>query len=369
MIYQDIITEQEFLELSKKRNPCISIYMTTSHLLQNIQADRLRFRSLFEKTLEQLHKTKRSVDIDLIEQRLLKLLNDDNFWILQGKSLCVLVSTDQMITYRLPYDIANIAKASDRFYLKPLLPSLHPQNILVLTISQKSVNLYKYTSAEELKVIDVPQLPADLTDATGRVLQKNGVSENKLRDDSGKKVLQLQFVRAIEKAIKPIVSAYNLPLVVATTEEIFSLYKTINTYHLLSNYLVVGSVENISDEELKKTIIPVAKRIRNKTVEKWNNDFIEKTNLARTSSDLTTIAKLASLGRINKLIIDIDSAIYGTFDDQGAYKLLDAENVHSYDLLDEIVDRVMTFGGEVLPVRHSDVLPENMLPISASFRW
>jgi hypothetical protein len=343
--------------------------MTTSHLLQNVQADKLRFRSLFEKSLEHLRKTKRSVEVDLIEQRLLKLINDDQFWIFQGKSLCVLVNADQLTTFRLPYELKIIAKASDRFYLKPLLPSLHPQKILILAISQKSVNLYKYTPAEELEKLDVPLLPSDLTEATGRVLQKNGVAENKLRDDSGKKVLQLQFVRAIEKAVKPFVTAFNLPLVIATTEEIFSLYKSINSYYLLSNEFVVGSVENTNVEDLIKLVRPIVSSIRRKKIEKWNKDFIEKSNFAKTSSDLSTIARLASLGQVNKLIIDIDSTLYGIFDDNGSYKILDVDNVHSYDLLDEIVDRVLTYGGEVLPIRNTDIMPENMLPISASFRW
>lgn len=369
MIYQDQISEHDFLELSKNRNACVSIYMTTSHLLQNIQADKLKFRSLYERALEQLKTIMRRIDVDIIEQRLLKLLNDDYFWIYQGKSLCVVANTDYLKTFRLAYEVMNVAKASDRYYLKPLLPSLHPQVVLVLAISQNSVNLYKFTSSEELKKIDVPNLPEDLIETTGRVLQRNGVAENRLRDESGKKVLQLQFVRAIEKAVKPIVSAYNLPLILATTEEIFSLYKTINTYYLLSNDFVVGSVENLTNVDLIELAKPIVKKIRNNMLEKWQREFVDKTSEAKTSSDLATIAKLASQGQVSRLLVDIDTAVYGAFDEFGSYKLLDEGNVHSYDLLDEIVERVLTFGGEVLPVRHNEVIPETMLPISASFRW
>lgn len=369
MIYQDLITEKNFLELSKERGVCVSIYLTTSHLLQNTPIDRLNFRHMVENVLEQASTVSKKEEMEQIENQLKKLLDDDIFWIYQGKSLAVLVSSKHIVTYRLAYDVSNLSKASDRFYLKPLLPALHPQGALLLAISQKSVHLYEFTMTEELVEVDVPNLPADLTDATGRVLQRNGVADARLRDDTGKKVLQLQFIRTIEKAVKPVVAKYNLPLVLATTEEMASLYRTINSYNLLSPESIIGSVENKTTEDLINLTKPVVLKLRSKTLEQWNKEYMERSNEALTSSDLATIARLASQGQVSRLLVDVDSVIYGRFDDAGAYKLLDEKNVHSYDLIDEIVDRVMTSGGEVLAVRHNETIPGNLLPISASFRW
>lgn len=369
MIYQDLITEKEFLNLSKERGVCVSIYLPTSHLLEKTPIDRLNFRHMADSALEQAYGVGERNEVEQIELQLKKILKDDYFWIYQGKSLGVLVTSKNIKTYRLPYEINNFAKASDRFYLKPLLPALHPQAALILTISQKSVHLYEFTIAEKLIEISVPGLPSDLVEATGRVLQRNGVAEARLRDDSGKKVLQLQFVRAIEKALKPILIKYNLPLVLATTEEIAGLYRSINSYPFISDENILGSVENKTIEDLISLSKPVAQRLRSQKLDKWSKEYADRSNEAMTSSDLATIAKLASQGQVSRLLVDVDSVIYGRFDDQGTYRILDEKNIQSYDLIDEIVDRVMSAGGEVLAVRHNEAVPGNLLPISASFRW
>jgi hypothetical protein len=369
MIYQDSITEKEFLKLSKERGFCVSIYFPTPHQNLSFQADRLSFNHMVDAVMKQAYLTGPKVEVEKIEQRLRELSNDHVFWIYQGKSLAVLANSERMITYRLSYDVANLAKASDRFYLKPLLPALHPQGALVLAISQKSVNLYEYTPTEQLVAINVPHLPADLLEATGRDLQQNGVAKARLRDETGKKVVQQQFMRAIEKAVKPIAQSLNLPLILATTKELAGLYRSVNSYYLLSSESIVGSVENISHDELVSLTKPIVSKIRGESLEKWDSEFNERRNEALTSTDLATIAKLASQGQVSKLLVDVDSVVYGRFDDSGSFQLLEEGNNKSYDLIDEIVDRVLSFGGEVMAVRNDEAVPDYLLPISASFRW
>lgn len=369
MIYQDNITEKEFMNLAKQRGVCISIYLTTPHLNGNVLTDRLNFNHMASKAIEQASFLGDKQEVEKIEQRLRDLFDDYVFWIYQGKSLAVLANSERLITYRLSYDVSNISKAGGRFYLKPLLPALHPQEIMVLAISQKSVNLYEFSSAEKLNAINVDHLPNDLSEATGRVLQKNSVDSARLRDDTGKKVLQLQFMRAIEKAVKPVVSAKNLPLIIATTKELASLYRSVNSYYLLSEEGVVGSVENISHDDLIYSLKPIVLKIRGESLNKWRNEFKDKTNASLASSDLATIAKLSSQGQVSKLLVDVDSMTYGCFDDNGDFQLLDEGNGQSYDLVDEIVERVMSFGGDVLAVRNNEIVPSELLPISASFRW
>jgi hypothetical protein len=369
MIYQDKITKKDFLELSRNRELCVSIYLKTSNLLQDLPNDRLCFRHLVDHATEQASQIYDKKEVQLVEKQLVDLLNDDIFWIYQGKSLGVLVTKENLITYRLGYEVINIAKASDRFYLRPLLPAIHSISVLVLAISQKSVNLYKLIPTEKLVLVNLPEMPTSLEELTARPLQKNSVAEAKLRDDTGKKVLQLQFVRAIEKVIKPYVQAANLALIVATTEELFSLYKSINTYHKLSNEQIIGSVENISTQELTDLVKHIVLKLRNEVIVNWEKEFIEKSDTAKSSSDFATIVKLASQGQISKLLVDLNSVFYGQIDQFGDYKILEEKSVDSYDMIDEVVDRVMSSGGDVLAVRNDETVPDRLVPISASFRW
>jgi hypothetical protein len=176
-------------------------------------------------------------------------------------------------------------------------------------------------------------------------------------------------MRVVEKAIKPVVSSFNLPLIIATTKELAALYRSVNSYYLLEDEGVVGSVENVTSESLIDSLKPIIFKIKHEKIKKWNNEFENRSNQALASSDLATIARLASQGQISKLLVDVDSVVYGQFDDGGDLQILEGDNIQSYDLIDEVVDRVMSFGGEVLAVRNDETVPEHLLPISASFRW
>lgn len=74
-----------------------------------------------------------------------QFLDDDGFWIHQATGLGILTTPEQLITYRLFYGVASLAEVSDRFHLKPLIPAFQPNAAFVLTVSQKSVNLYEFT--------------------------------------------------------------------------------------------------------------------------------------------------------------------------------------------------------------------------------
>lgn len=369
MIYHDNITEKEFMALAKERGVCVSIYLKTPPLNNNISVDRLNFNHMVSGAVHHALLIADKNEVEKIERNLKNLFNDYAFWIYQGKSLAVLANSERLITYRLSYEVSDISKVGERFYLKPLLPALHPQGSLVLAISQNSVNLYEFSSGEKLIPIKVDALPANLSEATGRILQKNSPDKARLRDDTGKKVLQLQFMRVVEKAIKPVVSSFNLPLIIATTKELAALYRSVNSYYLLEDEGVVGSVENVTTESLIDSLKPIIFKIKHEKIKKWNNEFENRSNQALASSDLATIARLASQGQISKLLVDVDSVVYGQFDDGGDLQILEGDNIQSYDLIDEVVDRVMSFGGEVLAVRNDETVPEHLLPISASFRW
>lgn len=369
MIYQDKITEFEFMELSKIRGVCVSIYITTSQIAEGIPSNRLSYKHMVERAMEQAYLLGEKEKMHELEERLLNLLDDYDFWFHPAKSLVILADQKNLKTLRLAYEVSNLAKATDRFYLKPLLPALHPEEALVLAISQKSVKLYKFTPTEELIEVLVPHLPQSLNEETGRDLQHNSPDAAGVRADTGKKILQLHFVRGIEKAVRPILSQFNLPLIIAATEEIAGFYHSINSYKLMSMETIVGSVEHLSHEVLIRETKAVIKKLRHQTLEDWQSEYWQRSDASLASSDLATIARLATQGQVRKLLVDVDSVIYGRLDNQGAYRLLDEKNIHSYDLIDEIVDRVMLTGGKVIAVRHDEKVPGALLPISASFRW
>lgn len=371
MLYNDPITAEDFLALCQERELCVSIYLPTTPVTQDTQADRTNLRNLINEATQQLEAVAHKKEIAAIEENLLDLLDDDEFWIHQAHGLGILATPERLLTYRLIYPVASLAEVSDRFHLKPLIPAFQPKAAFVLGISQKTVTLYEFTPSQELIPVNISDLPKDFSSVTQRTLQRDAAPSGRLQGGEGKKILQRQFMRAIEQAMRPVVRGSRVPLILATTTELQALYRSVNTYPLLAETAITTSVENLPLTELTTAAQPIVQELRHQRLEAWHQEYLQRSQGSRASTDLATIAKLASRGQVDKLLVDTDSTQYGTLNEEtGSLTLAESRSAASYEVIDEIISRVLLNGGEVLGVRQDDD-PEvkELLPIAAILRW
>ncbi len=368
MLYKDSIKTSEFLSLSGQRGICLSLFLPTTRLTQDAQADRIEFKNLAKDALDQAVTIADKRQIRAMEAMAADLEDDDDFWAFQAYGLCVLFTPQNIRTYRLPYSVEKAAEASDRFYLKPLLPSLRPKTAWLLAISQKSVNLYEFLPSQELIPVEVRDLPKDFSDATRRTLQRDKAPVRRLEGLEGHKVLQTQFLRAVEKAVHPYVADSRMSLILATTSELAAIYRSLNRSDELVDEMIEGSVENLPLEDLKQRAIPLVKGLYQRRIDRWVARYEQFKSANRAISDLASIARLASHGQVSDLLVDADQVHYGTMDESGGI-VADTRGAGSYDLIDEIIVRVLQSGGDVLAVRKGEDAPAALMPISAILRW
>lgn len=369
MLHKDALQPDEFIALARDRGVCVSLYLPTTPLTQDAQADRIVLKNLGKQALEQVEAIADGRAVRSMADMLEQLQDDDGFWNRQAHGLSVLLTPERIRTYRLAYSVEEAAEVSDRFYLKPLVPTLRPQSAWVLAISQKSVNLYEFTPAQELVDHPVADMPKDFSDATGRTLQRDRAPARKLSGDEGHKVLQTQFIRAVEAAVRAVVRGTGVPLVLASTSELQAIYRSLNHYDLLSERSVDGSVENLPVEDLRQAVVPLVRDLRQARIDGWVERFAQHKNDNRAISDLATIARLAGRGQVASLLVDADAVQYGVIDDDGGLRLSEDRSAATYDLLDEVTVRVMEHGGDVLVIRKHEQTPPELRPITAILRW
>ena len=71
--------------------------------------------------------------IAAIQEPILDLIDDDEFWRFQANSLAVLSTPERVLTFRLANRLTAQVEVSDRFHLKPLLRALtFPHTAFVL---------------------------------------------------------------------------------------------------------------------------------------------------------------------------------------------------------------------------------------------
>ena len=122
MLHVDIPTLPELKKLAATRGDiCASIFVPTTPLTQETAADRITLKNLTQSLIGELEaKGFDKRRIIALEEQLADLVDDDEFWRFQARSLAVLATPDSVRCYRLPNQLKEAVEVADRFHLKPI---------------------------------------------------------------------------------------------------------------------------------------------------------------------------------------------------------------------------------------------------------
>lgn len=365
MLYVDIPTLPEIRALIALRaDACISIYLSTTPQSQHVTASRIAFGNLTKLAFAQLDAAgldKRR--LALLKDQLAALAQDDAFWRLQANSLAVLATPDGVRTFRLATSINDRTEVSDRFHLKPLLRAIaFPQNAFVLALSEGAVRLVEVFADLPPAHVRIPDLPKSAADAAHRASVNDRSPSGRIHGSEGQKVLLRQYSRKVDAALRAILSGRETPLILAATEPLASIYRSVNTYPALSPQGIVISADQIADHELASAARAILDRRYAGEVDAAKALFQTRLGERRATTDIGEAARAATNGAIDLLLVDIDQVIHGTVDElDGSVELDSAPSTASYGIVDEIAGRAILSGAKVLGVRSTDIPGEALL--------
>src|ERR1700687_4654281 len=144
MLYVDIPSLADLNSLAARRDDiCVSIYLPTTPVRQETVRERIELKKLAKEALRQLETAntdKRRVAA--LMEHLDDLVDDDEFWRFQARSLAVLATPDNARTFRVPNALVPIVEVSDRFHLKPLLRAItFPNTCFILALAEGAVRI------------------------------------------------------------------------------------------------------------------------------------------------------------------------------------------------------------------------------------
>jgi hypothetical protein len=353
MLYVDIPTSADINALSSFRGEvCVSIYLRTTPLTQQAQADRIELKNLAKQAVQQLQAAgtdKRRVS-DVAEQ-FDDLIDDDGFWRFQAHSLAVFATPENMRTFRIPNALETLVEVSDRFHVKPLLRSISfPHACYVLALAQKSVRLIEVSPDLPAEPVKVEGLPED----AGRAVQGVGKIDHwpsgRIHGAEGQKVLLRQFARNVDKALRPILTGSDTPMILASAEPLVSIYRSVNTYSRLAGAMIEGSPEGMTDAQIGERARTVLDGIYRDELAAWRRLFEARASQGRATTDIAQAARAATMGAVDSVLMDIDEVVPGRIDGRGAIVFAEQASASNYDLVDEIAARVIATGGRVIGV-------------------
>ncbi len=353
MLHTDIPTRGEILALASTIEPwCVSVYTPTEVRTPTPDKNRVAFENQAKEVLDQV--TDKGSRVSL-EEEFADLIDDDEYWRYQSRTLVVLATPERMRTYRVPNRLEAGATVGDRFDIKPLLRTItFPQDAFVLALSENAVRLVEVTPDEPAQNVDVAGLPASLTD----YISLPGMSRSphgRLQGTEGRKVRIRQYCRAVDHALRNILSGRDVPLILAAAEPTASLYRSVNSYPGLLAEDIAGNPEHLSDAELATSARTVLDGHYANELSELRDEFEQRRSDGRSTSELSDIARAATYGMVHTLMVDMDTPIAGTVAADGALVLASQGETSGPGVLDEIARRVLLSDGRVLAVRAADL--------------
>jgi hypothetical protein len=335
----------------------VTIYLATSPITQEAQAARIELKNLAADAIGQLEEREvgRGV-IPELREALDALGDDEDFWAEQARSLAIFAAPGMLRTYRLPNRLGNSVEVADRFFVKPLLRALtFPQAAFVLALAAGSVRLVEVLPDGPPFTVKVPDLPSDAASAAGKSSIADRSPSRRLQGSEGQKVLLRQYARRVDHALRGVLAGLELPLILAATEPLESIYRSLNTYPHLAEKGLDGNPEAFSDTDLAAEARAVLDDVYARELAALRDLFEERLAQGRASADVATVARAATYGAVDTLLVDIDEKVPGYVDEESGAVTPAEDDASSYGVVDEVARRVLLSGGRVLAVRQADI--------------
>lgn len=358
MLYVDTPTNQDIARLNSiAGGTCISIYVPTTPLTQKIGEARLAFRHLISEAVKQAGAAGRDKhEVSEIEASLLHLAEDDNFWRVQANSLAVFATVNSVTSFRLANRIERSVMVSDRFHVLPLLRAVtFSHEAFVLALSENGVRLVQVFSDMPAKRVKVPGLPKNAASHAGKATLNDKSSFTRIHGEEGQRVQHLSYLRAIDAALRPILSGRDTPLIIAAVDPLAHLYPHVSTYPRTAQKQIRISPDSAKDGELARLAIPVLDDVYADDLKTAAERFADKASSGHTATDLTDVARAATYGAVDTLFADMNDSRPGLIDDKGHLTFAKTETAENYRLVDEVTRRVILNGGRVFSIRAGDV--------------
>lgn len=359
MLYLDLPTLPDIKALTEARDPVsVSFYLATTPQTQDIGAARTRLLQMLKEAEGQLAAAgieKRS--IWPISEQVHDLLDDDPFWQKQAHALAVFVTPTRLITHRFAARITETVQVSDRFHIKPLLRSVTvPQSGYVLALEEDRVRVLDVTAGERAVEIKIPDMPKDAHSAAGTASINARSASGRVQGGEGQKLRLRQYARKVDAALRPFLSGRAEPLILAASEPLLSIFRSVNSYPGLIDAAIEESPAKMSEADIKDRAQPMIRARHAVRVAGALDAFSARENEGRATTDIAIAARAATFGAVDVLLVDMDEVIAGTVDETtGAVSFAKSESAASYGVVDEIAGRVLASGGTVLAVRKADL--------------
>lgn len=370
--------------LREQTGPCLSLYQPTHRTFPERQQDLIRFGNLVKALSGSLRQKFPDRRAEALLAPFHTLAADAAFWNHNLDGLAVLAAPDLFRCYRLQRPVAELAIVADSFHAKPLMRIMQSADrYQILGLDRHEAQLFEGNrdSVDEIQL--APGVPRTLADAVDRDIERDRAVRTHGRADPGGMGRHgrsdvkndaidadtRQFFRQVDRAVLEHHSRPSgLPLLLAALPEHHHLFREISSNpHLIAHSISVNP-KVLSIDELRVRAWALVQPYYLDRLARLIEAFGAAQANGSGSTDLAGVAGAALEGRIATLLLEADREIPGRIDAiTGAVAHDKLDNPEIDDLLDDLGERVLRRGGEVV------IVPAERMPtdtgLAAIFRF
>jgi len=296
------------------------------------------------------------------------------------QGLAIFLSKDYFGYCWFPARVANRVDIARQFFLRPVLPFLPTDDrFFVLALSQKHVRLFE-GSRQGMHERILRDIPANLRDDLEalhmeRHYQMHTASSPPTRQKGavfhGAKLEHkdrlIHFFRDVDRGVAASLKAQRAPLIVASVDYLFPIYREANTYPHLLDETIDGNPDLRSADTLYEAAWKIFEEQSLKAAARAFSLFKEHIDTPLTSRNLREVLTAAQSGWVRFLFIPPSGEEWGSLVSPDVVHLHANREPGDEDLLNLAAILTIRHGG------HVHVVPSEQLPqgarIAATFRF
>lgn len=362
--------------LTTAADPCVSLFLPTFRSGPDTQQNPIRLKQLAQKARVRLaERGLPEEQVDTLLQPIADLLSDVEFWHHPADGLALYLAPDSFRCFRVALPLRERVTVGSRFLVRPLLPLLSLEgHFFILAVSINHVRLLE-ASRDGVWPMDLDGIPTSMEEALGRTTYNSDlqvhisgpagqghrsgtVHGHGDADEEHFKEDLVQYFRRVGAACNLILSGRREPLLLAAVESYFPLFRRACHDPRLLTQGVHGSPDGLSDAELRDRAWKIIEPWWRQEIEAEASRFRELRGSGRSITGADEILAAAQQGRVEVLLLDPESEIWGTFEADFSRTVIHAgPEPGDDDLLDRAAALTLQQGGRVYTMP-TTALPE-----------
>lgn len=377
-----LLSKKEIAQLHTiNQEHCISIFIPTHRAGNEVlqEKDALSLKVQLQHVKQKLAKKRyHKTEIDAITKPVQQLIDNRLFWRQQSDGLAIFIAKNYFKKYTLPIYFEAFNYISNSFYLKPLMPLFVGDGRFYFMILQLGmVQLYECTQHSITEIIINDLIPKNLQDSVGYDYEEKNLQIRTQQTGKGQVIYHGQeaakgkrkeeikiYFRAINDGIMSLLNDENIPLLIASQDYLFDIYKSVNTYSNLFDKNINGNLKATDVLDLHELAWEKISPTFNQERKNKIAQFIEVQGTGKTTIGIEEILPKAFEGKIDTLFCENLTDIFGTYKEENntIAAIQTEENEESISLMNLAAIKTFLNGGSVylldqeeMPNRHSKI--------------